>query len=176
MIHTLTDNTRTVPAAGADNILGPNVTYARTSPLSDLLAWLPALFILVGLPIVAVVATKYVFLPSVKEAYAQAAQNEIPAPMFVEKIALGAPVAAGTHNGFRSLALIGSDGVFLDRFTQNKAKLEAVAQADLKGTTIADLDKAGAVESLQTKLQSDFNRAMGGAFVKEVYIALWPPS
>ena len=47
----------------------------RPSVLSDLLAWLPALFILVGIPVVAVIATKY-FPPSSNKAYSQSAMGD----------------------------------------------------------------------------------------------------
>ena len=173
-MHTLTHSARAASQGDAENILGPNVTYIRPSVLSDLLAWLPALFILVGMPVVAVIATKYVFLPSVKQAYSQSAAGDNSGPMMVEKLAVDTRTSAQIHNGFRSVALIGADGVFLDKVSHNREKLTAVAREDLKGVSMPDLDRVGAVEGLRAKLQTDLNKSLGGSFVKDVYIAVWP--
>jgi hypothetical protein len=175
MENTLAQITRTAPNGGAETAQGPNVTASRATFRQSLMAWLPALVILAGMPLLALTATRYVMLPSMKQVFAQqAAADHGAAPLFLAKIPLDASDAKGAHAGFRSLALLGANSGFKKNVAQNKAKLADVATIDLIGKTISDLDKPGALGALRAQLLADFNRALGGPVVKEVYIAVWP--
>ncbi len=175
MAHALTQTTRTAPNGGAENALGPNVTYTRPSALGGFLAWLPALVVLIGMPLLALATTKYVLLPTMKQIYAQeAAMDQGSAPCFLARIPLTASGAKGAHSGFRSLALVGADSGFKGKVAQNKARLMDLAASDLKGKTMSDLDKPGELDALRAQLLADINHALGGPVVKEIYIAVWP--
>ncbi len=176
MTHALTETTRTAPNGGADTVQAPAVTNSRAPILAGIIAWLPALVILAGMPLLALATTKYVLLPTMKQVYAQeAAASQGAAPLFLEKIPLNASGARGTHSGFRSLALVGADSGFKGKVDQNKARLMDLAASDLRGKTISDLeDKPGALDAMRAQLLADFNRALGGPVVKDVYIAVWP--
>jgi flagellar basal body-associated protein FliL len=178
MIHALADTTRTAPNGGAETetLQTEDVTVCRAPILQGLIAWLPALVILVGMPLLALATTKYFVLPTMKRVYSQeAAADQGGAPLFLAKVTLDASVAQGAHSGFRSVALIGADSGFKEKVNQNKNRLMDLAAGDLKGKTLSDLDKPGALEALRAQLLADFNHALGGPFVKEVYIAVWPP-
>jgi hypothetical protein len=121
--------------------------------LSSLLAWLPALFILVGLPVLALFTTKYVVLPSVRQAYAQeaAAAADIAAPILAQIPVSVAPVP-GNHHGFRSIALVAANNDdFQKLVSQNKSRLTAVAAKDLSGKSVTDLDKPGVLEATRAQ-------------------------
>ena len=175
MAHALTETTRTAPHDGAENIQAPAVTKSRAPILAGFIAWLPALFILVGMPLLALATTRYVLLPTMKQVFAQEdAMGQGTVPLFLAKIPLNASGAKGAHSGFRSLALVGADSSFKKKVDQNKARLMDLAASDLKGKTISDLDKPGALDAMRAQLMADFNHALGGRVVKEVYIAVWP--
>ena len=175
MAQTLTDRTRIAPGYGAETIRTQIATETSGPILAGLLAWLPALVILIGMPVLALVTTKYALVPSVKRAFAQeAAAGRGTDPMILAKIPLSLSGAKNVHAGFRSLGLVGSDSAFKSKIEQNKAKLTQVAAADLQGKTVSDLDKPGVLEALRTQLLTDLNHSLGGPAVKEVYIAVYP--
>jgi hypothetical protein len=167
---------KTAPNGGAETVQAPAVTDSRAPMLAGIIAWLPALVILVGMPLLALATTKYVLLPTMKQVYAQeAAAGQGAAPLFLAKIPLNASGARDAHSGFRSLALVGADSGFKEKVDHNKARLTALAASDLRGKTVSDLeDKPGALGVVRAQLLADFNRALGGPVVKEVYIAVWP--
>jgi hypothetical protein len=149
--------------------------------LAGLLEWLPSLAILIGLPVLALVVTKHVLLPSIKQAYAQEAAmsgeytaSQGATPAFLATVPLNPPGTKRAHYGFRSLGLFGTDSAFKNRVDQNMALLKNLANSDLKGKTVFDLEKPGVLDALRSQLLADFNRALGGPVVKELYIAVWP--
>jgi hypothetical protein len=163
------------PNDGAETVQATAVTNSRSPILAGIIAWLPALVILAGMPLLALATTKYVLLPTMKQVFAQeAAAGQGAAPLFLVKIPLNASGANGAHSGFRSLALVGADSGFKGKVDQNKARLMALAASDLRGKTISDLDKPGELDAMRAQLLADFNRALGGPVVKELYIAVWP--
>jgi flagellar basal body-associated protein FliL len=147
----------------------------RPPNLQGILAWLPALVILVGMPMLALMTAKYVVLPSFKQAYQQEAAMSRTQPVFFAKLSLSASNPQLAHKGFRSLALIGSDGAFQDRIDQNQTALGKIAAQDLQGKTAVDLYNPGELDAKRTQLLKDFNTYLGRGTVKEVYIAIWPP-
>jgi len=127
------------------------------------------------MPLLALVTTKYVLLPTMQQAFAQeAAAGQSTAPLFLAKLPLNVSGAKGAHSGFKSLALVGADSSIKEKVDQNRARLMALAACDLRGKTISDLDKPGALDAMRAQLLADFNRALGGPVVKEIYIAVWP--
>jgi hypothetical protein len=175
MTHALPHSTKAARKSGAADAQASNITDSHPIILGGLLAWLPALVILIGMPLVALTATKYVLLPSMKQIYAQQAFAEQEAtPIFVAKIPLNPPGAHGVYTGFRSIALIGSDDDIQNTVNQNKAALTKLAWSDIQGKSVADLDKPGMLEALRAKLLLDFNHALGGPVVTDLYISVWP--
>jgi len=175
MAHAFTDTTRTPPNGGAETARAPALPNSRAPILGGVIAWLPALVILVGMPLLALVTAKHVLLPTMKQVFAQeAAADQGATPLFLVKIPLNASGAKGAHSGFRSLALVGADSGFKEKADRNKARLMDLAARDLRGKTISDLDKPGALDAMRAQLRVDFNHALGGPVVKEIYIAVWP--
>jgi flagellar basal body-associated protein FliL len=175
MAHALTETPGTAPHGGAETARAPAAKNSRAPILQGFIAWLPALVILVGMPLLALATTKYVLLPTMKQVYAQeAAAGQTAAPLFLARIPLNASGATGAHSGFRSLALVGADSGFKEKVDQNKARLMDLAASDLRGKTISDLDKPGVLDAMCAQLLADFNHALGGPVVKEIYIAVWP--
>jgi len=174
MVYTLAETTRTPPHGGAETVQTPAVTNSRAPILAGFMAWRPALVILIGLPLLALATTMYVMLPSLKQVYAQEAATGGGVETFLPKVPLDASGAQGAHSGFRALKLIGADSGFKETVAQNKARLIALAASDFRGKTISDLDQPGALDALRAQLLADFNHALGGPVVKEIYIGLWP--
>jgi hypothetical protein len=178
MAQALSDTTKAPSTAGAEIPNASAVTTARPAVLQGFLAWLPAVVILVGMPLLALAATKYVVLPTVKQVYAQEAlvtgasgAGQDGGTLYMERISL---TAKGAHSGLRSLALIGGDSGFKAKIGQNKAILTTLAASDLRGKTVSDLEKPGVLDATRAQLVADFNQALGGPVVKEIYIAVWP--
>jgi hypothetical protein len=175
MTHTLTQTTRTSPHGGTETVQAPTVTNSHASILEGFMAWLPALAIFIGMPLLALATTKYVMLPTMKQIYAQeTAVSQCAAPVFLGKIPLDASGARGAHSGFRSLELVGTDISLKGKVDQNKARLTVLAASDLRGKTVSDLDKPGALDALRTQLVADCNQVLGGPVVKDICIAVWP--
>jgi len=181
MAEILSETTRTRMDYRAAKVQTPNTKDSPAPVAKGFRAWLPALVILVGLPLLALVAAKYILLPSMKRAFAEAdavtRQSDAgqgTASVFIARIPFNLIKTGSAHSGFRSFALVGSDSGFQATVKQNKTRLMEIATADLKGVTTADLDQPGALNAMRARLQTDFNHALGASAVKEVYIAEWP--
>ncbi|MGP8201176.1 MAG: hypothetical protein ACLQU4_16925 [Limisphaerales bacterium] len=176
MTNTLTDPTRTSPQGGTETAQTPEITDGCAPSLEGFLAWLPALVILIGMPLLALGTSKYVLVPKMKQIYAQqmAAGQEVAAPLLA-KIPLNAPDVKGANSGFRCLGLICADSASKEKVEHNKARLTTLAANDLKGKTALDLYQPGVLDATRTRLLADIDRALGGPAVKEVYIAVFPP-
>jgi len=163
------------PPYGPETTPGQIVTHTSGPILAGLLAWLPALVILIGMPVLALVTTKYALVPTMKHAFTQeAAAAQGADTTFLARLPLNVSGVHGAHAGFRCLGLVGTDSTFKDKVDQNKAKLMQVAANDLRGKSVPDLDKAGVLDSLRAQLLTDLNHTLGGPVVKEVYIAVYP--
>ncbi len=174
MEQALTERTRVAPNYGAETTHASAVTNPPSPLLAGLMAWLPAIVILLGMPVLALVTTKYALVPSMKRVFAQEAVATQGNPVFLVKIPLNASGAMGAHSGFRSLGLVGADSTLKDKVDQNKAKLMNLAASDLSGKKVSDLDKPGELDAVRARLRADFNRALGGPVVQEVFIAVYP--
>jgi flagellar basal body-associated protein FliL len=168
---------QSTPANNAAIAHGPAISVSRSPVPQGLLVWLPALCILIGMPILALVTTKYLLLPSIKHAYArQAALNAEAnsAHVYLARIPLAPPGAKAVHSGVRGIALVGSDNNFNAKIEQNKDKLAKVEAEYLNGVTISDLDKRGALEAMRARLLAACNRTLGEPAIKDLYISEWP--
>jgi len=175
MSPTLSQTTRTAPNYGVETSPEPVVNVPRSTVPQGFRAWLPALVVLIGMPLLALATTKYVLLPSVKQALArpvslpiQSAVGQGASTLLVAKIPLNI-------TGIRGLGLLGADKTFKDTINQNKARLAGLAASDLDGVTASDLYKPEVLNPIRGKILADFNQALGGPIVKEVFIALTPP-
>jgi len=165
MSQTLAQPTRT--ATGTTIISRPAVPEGFR-------AWLPALVILIGMPLLALATTKYVLIPSINQALSPSTISSAPlvagqdtAKLFLAKIPFNV-------SGIKQIALVGADGAFKNKINQNKATLTSLARNDLNGITASDLYKPAVLESTRAKLLADFNHELGGPVVKDIYIGVWP--
>jgi hypothetical protein len=175
MTHVLTERTRTAAHGGAETIEAAAAMDCRAPSLEGLLAWLPALVILIGMPLLALATSKYILIPKMKQIYTQeAAVNQDTAPVWA-RIPLEIPGRINPYAGFRSLALVCADGASKEKVDQNRATLMTVAANDLKGKVASDMYRPGVLDATRARLLADFDRALGGPVVKEVYIAIRQP-
>src|ERR1035441_7975863 len=73
MAQALAERSKTAPNYRAETIHAAAVTNPPSPILAGLIAWLPAIVILLGMPVLALVTTKYALVPSMKRAFAQEA-------------------------------------------------------------------------------------------------------
>src|ERR1035441_663423 len=124
MAQALAERSKTAPNYRAETIHAAAVTNPPSPILAGLIAWLPAIVILLGMPVLALVTTKYALVPSMKRAFAQeAVAGQNGEHLFLVKIPLNASGAKGAHSGFRSLGLVGADNTINDKVGQNKAEI-----------------------------------------------------
>jgi hypothetical protein len=178
MAQAISNPTATMPGCGVETHT-PAVENSR-KPAQSFIVWLPALFILIGMPILALITTKYCMLPWMKRVYTeQGAANagyvgsQDKGTVYFARLPFDSGVK-GAHTGITSVALVGRDNAFKDKVDQNKAKLTELTAVVLKGKTVSDLDKPGALDATRAKLLTAFNRALGEPVVQEVYISEGP--
>ena len=142
-------------------------------------AWLPAALVLIAMPLLALAATKYVLLPSVKQAMAPGptvpAQFDLTAEtpnLVIAKIPLSSHGHAAVSPDFRSITLVSVDHSLKEVVSHNQVRLRAVAAQVLAGLTLNDLDRPGALDEVRTQLLAGVNQALGKTSVKEVYITV----
>jgi len=170
MIQTLAQTTRTAPDYDAEISPAPASTASPAPVTQGPKSWLSTLVVLIALPLLSLATTKYVLLPSMSQALAPTTRysKDWGTPhVFMAKIPFNI-------SGFRSLALLGANSSFKHTIDQNKARLTDLAAADLDGLTPSDLYKPGVLDDVRAKLCADFNRALGGKVVKQVFIAVYP--
>jgi flagellar basal body-associated protein FliL len=66
--------------------------------------------------------------------------------------------------------LAGNSGDFKARVEDNSDQLRDLASATLGSKTIADLEKPEARNLIRSELLSQFNAALGGGVVQDIYI------
>jgi hypothetical protein len=171
MTNTLTDPTINPPQGGTETVQTAEITNGHAPSQEGFLAWLPALVILVGMPLLALGTSKYVLVPKMKQIYAQemAAGRADAAPVLAI-IPFSVPDVKGASSGFRSLGLICADNA-----SKLKARLTTLAANELKGKTALDLYEPGVLDATRARLLAEIDRTLGGPAVKEVYIAVFPP-
>jgi hypothetical protein len=179
MSPTITEPSSTASLAPANAAAARKPAGAETHAPEGFLVWLPALCILVGLPLLAFATTKYFVIPSLRERFAQQAaamgQGQ-PAPLYLERIQISPVNPAQPYIGLRGFAMVGEDANFKATIEQNRAKLTQLGDRFLSGVTVADLEKPGALVAMRARILVACNQLLGEPIVKEVYISEWPVS
>jgi len=154
--------------------------------------WLPLIITVVVMPALAFATTRFVLLPQMKQALAP--QTGAAAPAESSGSSTNAPVPAGAADGkskvtvplnkilvnvagtmgtrylMTSVTLVGTDPNMPDKVTRNKDQLLDLATGTLATKTISDLEKPGSRNVIRAELMTVFNNALGGPFIKEIYI------
>lgn len=143
-------------------------------------AWLPALVILIGMPLLALTTTKYVLIPSIKAALTPGMNRvdpvtEVP-PMCLVKIPFPDAPAKTHAGGIRCITVVGSDDAFAEKVSDSKSRLASVAASDLRDVTASQLYKNDVLEAVRSQLLTDLNRTLGKKLIQQVYISVWPGS
>jgi flagellar basal body-associated protein FliL len=143
--------------------------------------WLPALIVLIGMPVLALTTTKYVLLPPMENTLTQvtswegaSAENQFPVTVSLKKILINPSDTTRVHPIMSSLTLVVNNSAMQSKVDANRAELLKLTVADLSDKTISDMEKPGAQRAAGTQLLADFNRALGGPVLKRVYVAVWP--
>lgn len=176
-----TADARTAPAPES-----PAAAPAAAAP-SAMATWLPLIITVVAMPILAVVTTKFILLPQMKQAIAPAAaadassgdkkdgaapgaeaKTKVLVPL--SKILVNVAGTMGTRYLMTSVTLVGADESFRAKVEENKDQLMDLATSTLCTKTISDLEKPGARNVIRSELLTVFNNALGGPVVKEIYI------
>ncbi len=157
---------------------------------SGLSTWLPLIVTLLAMPVLAYGMMTFVLMPKLQQAVA----NPGPAPtepskasgeknsgkhgapssgkmsVSLDKIIVNVAGTMGTRYLMTKITLVGTTSDFENLIKDNKDQLLDLASSTLRGKTINDLEKPGAVNQLRTELLSIINNALGANLVKEVYI------
>jgi flagellar FliL protein len=164
----------------------PAAPEAKTG--SSFAAWLPLIITVILMPALAFATTRFVLLPQMRKALSPvvAAPAE-PAGTNVDsgaglidgkpkvtvaltKILVNVAGSLGTRYLMTSVTLVGSDESLKNKIEQNNAQLLDLATGTLSTKTISDLEKPGARNVIRAELMTVFNNALGGPFIKEIYI------
>lgn len=146
-------------------------------------AWRPALFIMIGLPVLALTTTKYVLFPPLQSALAQMAGwiepsaptvSQVPPTVSLQKILVNPSDTTAAHPIMSSLTLVGDNSAFQEKVNANKSKLLKLTSSALSAKSISDLQKPAVRQAARDQLLADFNRALGGPVIKKVYLTEWP--
>ncbi|MGB9603955.1 MAG: flagellar basal body-associated FliL family protein [Verrucomicrobiia bacterium] len=150
--------------------------------------WLPVIVTVVAMPIFAYVTTMYVMLPKlekslgIKSGSESAAESEKGEGAVSEKggkskqafqlnkVIVNVSGSAGTRYLLGSFTLVGTAADFKSRMEEHKDQLLDIASSIMSTKTISDLEKPGARNLIRNELISAFNNALGGTYVKEIYI------
>lgn len=149
--------------------------------------WLPVIVTIVAMPIFAYVTTMYVMLPKLEKslgisAGSNASEGEkaesggdekgakTKQSFQLNKVIVNVSGSAGTRYLLGSYTLVGTAPDFKSRLESHKDQLLDIAASIMSTKTISDLEKPGARNLIRNELISAFNNALGGAYVKEIYI------
>jgi flagellar FliL protein len=86
------------------------------------------------------------------------------------KILVNVAGTMGTRYLMTSVTLVGTDETMRTKVEQNKDQLLDLATGSLSTKTISDLEKPGSRNVIRAELLTVFNNALGGPFIKEIYI------
>jgi flagellar FliL protein len=152
--------------------------------------WLPLVITVVSMPLLAYATTKFVLVPQMKRALqapaavsaaapAEKAAGDEPARLLdgtvkvtvqMNKVLVNVAGTMGTRYLMTSITLAGSDPELKEKINQNKDQLQDLATSALSTKTIAELEKPSARNEIRAELTTIFNNALGGPFIKEIYI------
>ena len=156
-----------------------------------LTAWLPLVLTVALMPVLAYLMTSYVLLPKLQHALGgqtvqarestgepaavsekgsskEGAKPKTKVPL--SKVIVNVSGSLGTRMLLASFTLAGSAGDFKTKIEENNDQLRDLAAGTLGSKTIADLEKPEARNLIRTELLSQFNSALGGNLIQEIYI------
>ncbi len=157
-------------------------------PASSSNPWLPLIITVAVMPALAFAMTRFVLIPQMKQALSQPAavsaapsstnaesvpgimdgQPKVTVPL--SKILVNVAGTMGTRYLMTSVTLVGTDENMKGKIDLNKDQLLDLANGTLSTKTISDLEKPGARNVIRAELLTVFNNALGGSFIKEIYI------
>jgi flagellar FliL protein len=158
---------------------------AAASPLKT---WLPLIITVLIMPVLAFATTRFVLLPEMKKAMGQpesapaesSGTNGASGPGLIDgkvkvtvpltKILVNVAGTMGTRYLMTSITLVGTDESLKDKIKSNEDQLRDLATGTLCTKTISDLEKPGARNVIRAELMTVFNNALGGPFIKEIYL------
>jgi flagellar FliL protein len=165
----------------------PPATAAK-APAASSSPWMPLFVTVVSMPLLAYATTRFVLLPQMTRALSQpsvvaaaesAATNGVSAGFIdgkpkvtipMSKILVNVAGTMGTRYLMTSITLVGNDQNLASKVEQNRDQLMDLATGSLCTKTISDLEKPGARNVIRAELMTVFNNALGGPFIKEIYI------
>jgi flagellar FliL protein len=167
----------------------PAAPTAKAGALSN--PWLPLIMTVVLMPALAFATTRFFLLPQMKKAMAPAVLAAAPVeaptgtnadlgPSVIDgkpkvsvpltKILVNVAGTMGTRYLMTSVTLVGTDENLQNKIEQNKDQLLDLATGTLSTKSISDLEKPGSRNVIRAELMTVFNNALGGPFIKEIYI------
>jgi flagellar protein FliL len=178
-------NGRSEEAAAEAGPAPPAKAAASSSP------WVPLIITVVIMPALAYATTRFVLVPQMKQALSSAGgaapaassgtnaeagagpgildgKAKIPVPL--TKILVNVAGTMGTRYLMTSVTLVGTDANLKDIVKEHNDQLLDLATGTLSTKTISDLEKPGARNVIRAELMTVFNNALGGPFIKEIYI------
>jgi flagellar FliL protein len=150
--------------------------------------WLPLIITVAIMPALAFATTRFVLVPQMQRALSQpgaapvepAGTNGASGPGILEgkakipvplsKILVNVAGTMGTRYLMTSVTLVGADPSLKDIVKEHNDQLLDLATGTLSTKTISDLEKPGARNVIRAELMTVFNNALGGPFIKEIYI------
>jgi flagellar FliL protein len=143
--------------------------------------WLPLIITVAIMPALAFATTRFVLVPQMQRALSQpgaapvepAGTNGASGPGILEgkaKIPVPLSKILGTRYLMTSVTLVGADPSLKDIVKEHNDQLLDLATGTLSTKTISDLEKPGARNVIRAELMTVFNNALGGPFIKEIYI------
>lgn len=174
MSDTYIPTTSTIRSCGV-NLAGADIAIPRPATPHGLRAWLPALVVLIGMPLLALATTKYVLLPPMQHLFSHAeAAPQTPVKVTVNfRKVLPVPGGSAVHANMATFMLVVADQAAKDRVSCVESKLSNIAASELNVKPFSDLDLP-ARKALRAKLVADFNQTLGAPLVKEVYFSVYP--
>jgi flagellar FliL protein len=162
---------------------------AESKAASPLKTWLPLIVTVVLMPALAFATTRFVLVPQMKKALAAPGATPAAEPagtnteasvgggegkakvtVPLTKILVNVAGTMGTRYLMTSVTLVGTDESLRAKIEQNKDQLLDLATGTLSTKTISDLEKPGSRNVIRAELMTVFNNALGGPFIKEIYI------
>ena len=175
-------NGRQEEATAAENPAAPANPARSSNP------WLPLLITVIIMPLLAFATNRYFLIPQMRKALIKPlaagaaeptgtngaspgpAEGAVKYTVPLTKILVNVAGTMGTRYLMTSVTLVGTDPNLKDKIDQNQALLLDLATGTLSTKTIADLEKPDMRNVIRAELLEVFNNALGGPFVKEIYI------
>jgi flagellar FliL protein len=169
-------------AAAAENPAAPANPARSSNP------WLPLLITALIMPVLAFATNRYFLIPQMRKALIKpltaaaaeptgtngaspgGAEGAVKYTVPLSKILVNVAGTMGTRYLMTSVTLVGSDPSLKEKIELNKDQLLDLATGTLSTKTIADLEKPDTRNVIRAELLEVFNNALGGPFVKEIYI------